>query len=1106
MSTFMKISLTLLGLVMVLLILAVVRVATLDPNNYRDWITEQFAQQTGRQLVLEGDIGLSLYPWLGLNLEGVTVGSPAGFGDTPMLQAGQASVRVKTLPLLRERYEIDTVLLRDVSLNLVVNEVGIGNWQDLATREDGSAGDDGSAGGMPLTRLIIGGVDVNNVSIRYEDQRTGQFYQVSDLAFNIGDLVYGTPIDLAMTFTAATSQPQLTADVELAGTLNYDLDNNRYALAPLQLESRLDGATLPDGGAVVALTTALEVDLAEDTLRVSEFNVTGLSASLTATFQGREISTDRPVIDGELALSGSDLATLVAAGGSDQLAERLGALDDRSFNLSASGTLAGGSAPGIAVPTMQASLLGAGFAGNIDIAESGGGELRAAGNVTASGPDLPLVIEVLGQVSGGGESMLVRIANEMRRVSDREFSVNLEFDADTANGSVVVPTLEARLAGASVSGRLRAIDINSEAPGFSGSLSAAGPDLPLLLQIGAGLQGGLESALYQASERLRSGTNGNFNVNVEFDADLEQGDISVPSLSASALGFQLSGELDASAMTDRNGTIDGRLAIESNSPGPVLAAFGQAALGEVMERFSVNLAVSGGRSDLAVSPIEVDLGLSGPRIADSPTSVQMNASSQVNLDRDSLVVDSFSVSGLGLDIQGDIEVERLRDEPYYQGRVVMADFNLRSLLRQLNQPDPATRNPASLQQVGLETRFEGSASRLALDGIVLNLDDTGLQGSLAVNSFSPPSAEFTLEIDRLNVDDYLASAADNPAPGNDAEAETRIPVDQLRNLTLLGEAQIGELTVSGLQLGSVYATVNATGGELNLAPLAAELYRGSYEGAVRLSVTGARPEAHLEATLQGVDLDPLMSDLLDASYLSGRATVDLAVSASGETVTALQETLSGSGRLAVEDGVLQGVDVAAVLRQLETMLRSRRAGELQRGTSTAFDSFSSTVVINNGVIRSDDMLIQSPGFRIAGRGTLLNLATNAINFNLTTEVDQSTATLASEEYDIGGYSLPIACTGTLEQPRCLPDAGEILRARLQREVQNRVIDLLDRSLGGQRDATDAQTDTTPTPDSPPAAQSQPQTEQEAQTETQAPAEPEDLGDQLLNRALERIFN
>jgi len=109
-------------------------------------------------------------------------------------------------------------------------------------------------------------------------------------------------------------------------------------------------------------------------------------------------------------------------------------------------------------------------------------------------------------------------------------------------------------------------------------------------------------------------------------------------------------------------------------------------------------------------------------------------------------------------------------------------------------------------------------------------------------------------------------------------------------------------------------------------------------------------------------------------------------------------------------------------------------------------------------------------------------------------VDSATAEVAAEEYDFGGYSLPIACSGSLQSPRCVPDAGEILRQALAREVQQRVGDLLQRAIGVEEPP---QVDDSATPAT--------ETETETETETQQEQTPVDPREELLNRALERIF-
>jgi len=1106
MSRLLKISLTLVALVVAILVLLVIRVVTLDPNDYKDWIVTRFEEQTGRSLTLEGEIGLDLYPWLDLRLERVEVGNQTGFGDTPLMRAESARIRVKTLPLLSQRYEIEAVQLQGVSINLAVNEAGTGNWVDLGATEQPTAPAGVSGGGFPLTDLIIGGVEVADFSLRYEDRRSDTFYQVSDLQFSIGELIYGTPIDLSMTLEAVTNQPELSAAVTLAGTLIYDLDSDRYQLAPLNLTAVLSGATLPQQGAAIELATAMDVDLRQDSVTVNELTLTGLDTSLLATVRGEAISSNQASYQGEVTVSGENLSQLFLAAGVDELAGRLAELSDSSFQLNASGTFQAGLLGNAEMTDITANLLGANLEGSLQLMGINTDSPTARGALNASGPDLPLVVEVAGQLTGGSDSQLVVAGRELGQVAEREFNVNLEFNADVNDGTVSVPTLDARLLGNAVNGQFQATSINSETPRLAGVLDAEGPDLPLLLQIGAWFQGGPESSLFQIAEQLRQQGNGDFIFNTQFDADLAQGDIAVPVLSASALGLQLNGVIDASGMTGNNGRINGNLSLEGSEISSLLTALDQPELAEIMERMSVNLQLSGNRSNLVIDPLQADFVVSGPQIPNSPVSLTVDAATRINLDEESLSLDSFAVIGLGLDASGRLDMEGPFDAPTFSGQLELASFNPRDFLTQLNQPVPITSDPSVLQRMAMSSLIEGSLDSLSLEEFSLLLDDTAVTGTMLLSINEKIAAGFELAVSTINVDRYLAPESQEGGSAAEPAKGTEIPVEQLRNLDIEGQVQIGQFVLSGLQLSETQLSMNVSDGIVELSPLTTSLYRGTLDASASLSVAGAEPVASIDIDLRQVDLEPLLFDLMDASYVSGRGNVRLVVNGSGFNSTAIQQSLNGNGSVQLEDGVLKGVDVAAVLRQVETMIRSRQPGSLERGAQTAFESFSSTLAINNGVISSNDLLILSPGFQVTGQGTLLDLSDQSIAFNLATTVDESTvsstdastsstptstsstSTSTGQQYDLGGYSLPIACSGYLSTPRCLPDAGEILRARLQQEVQERMVDLLDRSLGIEREEA-----VTPGTD-------------DQRAEEPAEQELPNLRDEIINRALDRIFN
>src|SRR5688500_5191631 len=95
-----------LGAIITLLLLVglglIAYVLTFDPNENKEWIADKFRENTGRELVLGGDVAWTLYPWLGITANDVSIGNAPGFSATPLLHAEHAAFRIKLMPLLNE--------------------------------------------------------------------------------------------------------------------------------------------------------------------------------------------------------------------------------------------------------------------------------------------------------------------------------------------------------------------------------------------------------------------------------------------------------------------------------------------------------------------------------------------------------------------------------------------------------------------------------------------------------------------------------------------------------------------------------------------------------------------------------------------------------------------------------------------------------------------------------------------------------------------------------------------------------------------------------------------------------------------------------------------
>ena len=118
-----------------------------DPNDFREDIAKAVKESTGRELTIDGEVSLQLFPWLAVEIGHTTVGNAPGFGDEPFAEFDRAQLSVRLFPLLlRQEMTVGTAELDALRLNFEVNKNGLDNWSDLITGEESPETAEGTSG------------------------------------------------------------------------------------------------------------------------------------------------------------------------------------------------------------------------------------------------------------------------------------------------------------------------------------------------------------------------------------------------------------------------------------------------------------------------------------------------------------------------------------------------------------------------------------------------------------------------------------------------------------------------------------------------------------------------------------------------------------------------------------------------------------------------------------------------------------------------------------------------------------------------------------------------------------------------------------------------
>lgn len=237
------------GVLLLLIVVAVVVLPIIiDPNDYKPQISKAVESSTGRTLSMEGDLTLSVFPWLGVGIGQSSLSNAEGFSAQPFAQVEKVQIRVKLLPLLSRELVMDTVVLKGLQVSLETSKSGNTNWQDLSGDKTAEAApiekdkdDDKSA--PALAGLAVGGVEISDASIIWDDRQNDSRYQVDDFNLKTGAIgsAESVPMSLSMKVTGS-GLPEKGLAPKLAFDLAIDPDAQTLQLSDLGFE--LAGLTL----------------------------------------------------------------------------------------------------------------------------------------------------------------------------------------------------------------------------------------------------------------------------------------------------------------------------------------------------------------------------------------------------------------------------------------------------------------------------------------------------------------------------------------------------------------------------------------------------------------------------------------------------------------------------------------------------------------------------------------------------------------------------------------------------------------------------------------------------------------------------------------------
>ncbi|MBE0470876.1 MAG: AsmA family protein [Methyloprofundus sp.] len=737
--------------VVVLIIAAVVIIPlVVDLNDYKPEIEAAVKAKTGRTLSIEGELDLSVFPWIGVSTGKLSLSNAAGFKQQAFAVIGESDIKVKLMPLFSKQVEVSTVVLKGLELNLAKDAQGVSNWDDLvkpkepANQSPAPSKDRDESNASPaLAALAIGGLDIEDSQVSWDDQQSGQHVQIKDFNLKLGAVAFNQSIPVEMSLLLNNTKPGLTEKLSLSTQLVIDESMQKIQLIQLIVNSTTNGEVVSGGTVDAKIQSDITIDLEQQKIQLTQFK-----------------------------------------------------LDS---------TLNGGLVPESEVAAHLQS----------DIAY-----------------DLSKQIAQLSQLK-----------------------------IDSVVKGKVVP-------------------------------------------------GGL------------------------FDAHLVTG--------------------------------------------------------------------------LTVDLLQETATLKG---------LQLNTNM--------------------INVAGDIAATQIKSAPQYSGVLNIAQFNPKTLMQQLKITVPETTDKQVLQKLALQFNLQGTTDAVALENLVMTLDDTSIKGFARVKQFKNPAIAFNLALDALDVDRYSApkkeGAASAPAAtpaAAVAAATTLMPMATMRELNISGDLSIAKLKVAKLSMAGVNLNVQAKQGILTTKQSIKQLYSGSYNGQIRVNAKGKTPVITLNEKIAGVQLEPLLTDMQPntPAKIKGAADITAKLEMQGNTIPDIKSTLGGNIDFSVAKGAITGFNVQKMIDMGKLFSQGKDMQESYANEQTLFSVLQGTATVNKGIINNPDFLLESSTVEVKGAGTA-NLVNEALNYKVQAKAKQAS----------NARPVAIKVGGTFSKPSYIVDALSMITEKEEEKI-NKAID------------------------------------------------------------------
>jgi len=342
--------------------------------------------------------------------------------------------------------------------------------------------------------------------------------------------------------------------------------------------------------------------------------------------------------------------------------------------------------------------------------------------------------------------------------------------------------------------------------------------------------------------------------------------------------------------------------------------------------------------------------------------------------------------------------------------------------------------------------FSGSAkwsyhnNRLKLNKLNFKLDQSSLTGEVDIRQLDKMQGGFTLNVDQINLDEYLPMVDDSKSVGTENRAQA------LDFGYLDGSISIDSLGFQGLKLNNIQTNIKTSGHNLSVSPLKADFYQGLLSTQLSLNSSKTSNSLQLSHNMSNIQTGSLLTDLIGSEYLTGLGRLLATITVDKPFSDKPLQSANGKVSFRLSDGAIYGVDVFGIMQKGLSILSKDKSDGNSDVVKTTFALMELDADIKQGILTTTKLNISSPYFELSGN-VRIDLDAQTIKGSITPMLTNIPDELVGKNYKILlDLPVPVSLTGSLLEPEIKIDIKDLILASQKDKIDRKKAELKENLL------------------------------------------------------------